>query len=558
MRKGLALLVAGVAALGLVVPVAAGGSELPPSIPNTPGNEFLYDMWFSPTPSDWIPSGTIVVDSGFRPYPNGLPYAGFGDSLDANALFFGTPNEQLQQISSSTMRNLYGDGVCISTRELGRNAPCALTPAAIALGDYLVQKARAQNRSLGFTLASAGVFNGRIDPSRLAATSLGGQSTLTLDTQDALLRQSAIHLTTLAPSQTPAQVVRTLIRTIRPGRIPAALLLGWEHGSRDLGLSLTPYAIYRTAPRVYDIAVYDSNYPMRERAVRVDVNSNRWEYLAVSEFGQPAETISGDEASLTMSLLPVAESLGRQNCPACASAVPEDLVAFDPIPAGQAGLFSYEVWSLRGDLIDDSRMLPLPTLSSPLAERAELPAAKIVPDQGYLIPIDATRLTESIPVSLLITSGRDSGRISWESMPVGARVMVRAENKWGIISVKSDQQMQVALSKSFSFSRRSYDVTISGGTPTPADEARAIDLDRTTETVRIGHRFGKAGKLDVTASLYTASGLTTWSAPGTRWKANESLLLDYSEWRALGDQPRLLLVRGREVVREISMVRAPN
>jgi hypothetical protein len=143
-------------------------------------------------------------------------------------------------------------------------------------------------------------------------------------------------------------------------------------------------------------------------------------------------------------------------------------------------------------------------------------------------------------------------------MPVGARVMVRAENKWGIISVKSDQQMQVALSKSFSFSRRSYDVTISGGTPTPADEARAIDLDRTTETVRIGHRFGKAGKLDVTATLHAVSGMATWIAPGTRWKANESLLLDYSEWRALGDQPRLLLVRGREVVREISMVRAPN
>ena len=558
MRKGLALFVAGVAALGLVVPVAARESNLPPSIPDTPVNQFLYDMWFSPTPSEWLPTGTIVADSGFRPFPNGFPYAGFGDSLDANALFFGTPDEQLQQITSSTMRNLYGDGVCISTRELGRNAPCALTPAAIALGDYLVQKARAQNRSLGFTLASAGVFNGRIDPSRLGATSLGGQSTLTLDTQDTLLRQSAIHLTTLAPSQTPAQVVRTLIRTIRPGRIPAALLLGWEHGSRDLGLSLTPYAIYRTAPRVYDIAVYDSNYPMRERAVRVDVNSNRWEYLAVSDFGQPAETISGDEATLTMSLLPMVESLGRQYCPACASAVAEDLVAFDPIPAGQAGLFSYEVWSLRGDLIDDSRMLPLPTLSAPLAERAELPAAKIVPDQGYLIPIDATRLTESIPVSLLITSGRDSGRIYWESMPVGAQVKVNVENQWGIISVKSDQQMQVALSKSFSFSRRSYEVSISGGTPTPADEARAIDLDRTTQTVRIGHRYGKPGRMDVTAALHTVFGMTTWSAPGTRWKANERIRLDYSEWRALGDKPRLLLLRGGEVVREIPMVLVPN
>jgi len=558
MRRGPVLVLAAVAVLGLAVPAAAGGSKLPPSIPDTVVNEYLYDMWFSPTPSDWIPAGTIVADSGFRPYPNGLPYAGFSDSLDANALFFGTLDEQLQEISSSTMRNLYGDGVCISTRKLRPKGPCALTPAAIELGNYLVAKARAQNRSLGFTLASAGVFNGRIDPIRMGAASLGGQSTLTLDAQDVLLRQSAVHLTTLAPSQTPAQVVRTLIRTMRPGRTPAVLLLGWEQGSRSLGLSLTPYAVYRKAPGVFDIAVYDSNYPTRERAVRVDVASNTWEYLAVSNFGEPADTIRGDAATLTMSLLPLVESLGRQYCPVCINAPAEDFVVFDPIPADQAGLLSYEVWSLRGDPIEDSRMMPLPTLNAPLAQQAEIPAARVVPDQGYLIPIDATRLTESIPASLLITSGRDSGRISWESMPVGSRFMVRAENKWGIISVKSDQQMQVALSKSFSYSRRSYEVTISGGTPTPAEEARAIDLDRSTKTVRIGHRFGKAGKLDVTATIHKSSGVAEWIAPGTRWKANESLLLDYSEWTSPSGQPRLLLLQGRDFVREIPMVLVVN
>jgi hypothetical protein len=558
MRRGPALVFAAIAALGLAVPAVADESALPPSIPDTPANQFRYSMWFSATPSDWIPSGTIVVDSGFRPYPNGLPYAGFGDSLAANALFFDTPDEQLQEISSSTMRNLYGDGVCVSTKRLGPKGPCALTPAAIELGNYLVEKARAQNRSLGFTLASAGVFNGRIDPVRLGAASLGGQSTLTLDAQDVLLRQSAVHLTTLAPSQTPAQVVRTLIRTIRLGRIPAALLLGWEQGSRTFGLSLTPYAIYRKAPGVFDIAVYDSNYPTRERAVRVDIASNSWEYLAVSTFGQPAETIRGDAATLTMSLLPLIESLARQYCPVCINAPAEDLVVFDPIPADQAGRLSYEVWSLRGDPIDDSRMMPLPTLNAPLAQQVEIPAARIVPDQGYLIPIDATGLTQSIPVSLLIASGRDSGRVSWESMPVGAQVMVNVENQWGIISVKSDQRMQVALSKSFSYSRRSYEVTISGGTPTPADEARAIDLDRSTETVRIGHRYGKPGRLDVTATIHAASGSVEWIAPGTRWKANERIRLDYSEWRALGDKPRLLLLRGGEVVREIPMVLVTN
>ena len=315
MRRGPVLVLAAVAVLGLAVPAAARGSKLPPSIPDTVVNEFLYDMWFSPTPSDWIPAGTIVVDSGFRPYPNGLPYAGFGDSLVANALFFGTPVEQLGEIPSSAMRNLYGDGVCITAKRHGPKAPCALTPAASYLGDYLVEKARAQNRSVGFATTSAGVFNGRIDPAELGATTFGAQSQLTLAAQETLLRQSAIQLTTRALPQTPAQVLRTLIRTLKLGRIPAILLIGWTRGERNFGAGLTPYAIYRKAPGVYDIAVYDSNYPTRERAVHVDVNANTWEYLAVSGFGSPAEVVGGDSTTMSLGLLPIADALGRQSCP---------------------------------------------------------------------------------------------------------------------------------------------------------------------------------------------------------------------------------------------------
>ena len=549
---------AAVAVLGLAVPAAAGGSKLPPAIPDTPVNEFLYDLWFSPTPSAWLPTGTIVVDSGFRPYPNGMPYAGFGDSLASNELFFGTPVEQLREISSSTMRNLYGDGVCISVKGLRPKAPCVLTPAVSYFADYLVDKARAQNRSVGIAVASAGVFNGRSDPAQLGTSSLGAQSQLTTITQETLLRQSAIQLTTRALPQTPAQVLRDLVRGTRPGRIPATLVINWMHGNRPLGLALTPYAIYRKAPGVYDIAVYDPNYPMRERAVHVDVNSNTWEYLTVSGFGLPAEVVGGGAMTRSLSLLPLAESLARQECPVCSNAVADELVAFDPIPAGQAGRLSYDVWSLRGDPLDASRLEYLPTVSSPLAQQAEVAPAVVVPEQGYLIPIDATRLTTSIPASLLVTSGRDARRITWDPMPVGARVMVRVEDQWGITSVTSDQEIQVGLSQSISYSKRNYEVSISGGSPTPANEARAIDVDRTTETVRIGHRYGKAGTLDVRASIYTSSGTSTWIAPGTRWRSNQSLLLDYSEWNARIDKPRLLLLRGRDVVREIPMVPETN
>lgn len=220
------------------------------------------------------------MDSGFRTAPNGFPYANYGPSLDQNALFFGTPDNALEPMNSQDMRSLFGDGVCITLKNTTRGGPCDLTPAAKYYAEYLLETVDAIGHCAGFAVAAAALYNGFLKPSDLGALTLANQSQLTVDTQSELLRQWATQLFTPVSKTTPADVVRTLVRTIKPGRVPAAMLIGWPTAQGGVQAHvITPFAVFKKAPGLYDIAVYDNNYPGQTRAVHVDMNANTWEYL---------------------------------------------------------------------------------------------------------------------------------------------------------------------------------------------------------------------------------------------------------------------------------------
>ena len=224
MRKYLILLGASVLVLGAVSPAFGAGPVLPPTIPDTPTNEFFYYVWFGPPPVGSTVSGQVVADSGFRPTANGLPYANYAGDLDQNALFFGTPDNDLVPMNSQDMRSLYGDDVCISLKNTVPRGPCDLTPAARYYSTYILQTVNAAGHCVGFAVAAAALYDGLIKPEDLGAITMGNQSQLTADVQSQLQRQWATQMSTPVSRQTPADVVRTLVRTLKPGRVPSARL----------------------------------------------------------------------------------------------------------------------------------------------------------------------------------------------------------------------------------------------------------------------------------------------------------------------------------------------
>lgn len=73
------------------------------------------------------PSGSILADSGFRPYPDGFGFFNFGDNLRLNQLLFaqprallaGRPSAKPESLRPSDMRNLFGPEVCVGNNATG-------------------------------------------------------------------------------------------------------------------------------------------------------------------------------------------------------------------------------------------------------------------------------------------------------------------------------------------------------------------------------------------------------------------------------------------------------
>ena len=84
-------------------------------------------------------------------------------------------------------------------------------------------------------------------------------------------------------------VVTALIDGLSEGSVPYTLNLRWPtEGGGSEGHQITPYAVYDKGDGVYDIAVYDNNFPFKERAVEVDTNTNTWAYEVLINPSAPA------------------------------------------------------------------------------------------------------------------------------------------------------------------------------------------------------------------------------------------------------------------------------
>lgn len=123
---------------------------------------------------EWAPQGTLVADSGFRPYPNGLTFLNFGPDLYLNQRFLGQPEPLARNgvpvtpinINSRDMRLVFGDGVCIAGRKLTPTGPCELTESALTVVELSKQWSKT-GRCYGFVTVAAGRFNGIISPAAL-------------------------------------------------------------------------------------------------------------------------------------------------------------------------------------------------------------------------------------------------------------------------------------------------------------------------------------------------------------------------------------------------------
>lgn len=534
-RHIIALLSAPALVLGLAAPAMATGPVMPPTVPDTENNRYLYQLWFADTPAAWVPRGEIVADSGFRPEGNGFPYPNFGDSYSPLNLFWDMPSGTVEPLSSATMRDLYGDGVCLTTRGTEPGGDCLLTPAAEYMAEYIYEAASG-GHCYGFAATASAVYDGSIAPQAVGAQTLMTQSTLTNATQQLITRNWAAQLTTRASQQTPVEIVQTLIADLDPGQSPFVLSIEGDVNGKLEGHAITPYAVFDRGNGVYDIGVYDNNYPGRQRAVHVDTVANTWEYLMQTNPGSGAPAVmSGDATSFSMQLTPVAEILAQQPCIVCDGGDANNLVTLDPTPL-QAGQLGLELLDVDSDPLPADRYTILPALTPLNDEEQTYQAASVSPGDGFILAISGSDLSASVPVVARDHSGGSVKVVRDTTLPVGFGAEVVLD-KQGLLAFVSDTPSKPRMEHAFNEGARHYTTIVYGGQQVAADNGRAVIVRTGLDRILYGDLGNVGGSMTVVVSLERVNGERKFRATNVAYPAGGQLVLDYSDWKRTNQRP---------------------
>lgn len=507
---------------------------MPPGIPDTEENNMLYELWFSDTPTAWSPQGTLVADSGFRPEANGFPYPNFGGSYSPFDLFWDMPSGNVQPVSSATMRDLYGDGVCLTTTGTEPGGDCPLTPAAEYLAEYIFQAASG-GHCYGFAATASAVYDGTYDPSAVGASTLMTQSKLTNATQQLITRNWAAQMTAEAPKQTPAEVIQTLSADLTPGSSPFVLSIEGSVDGDYEGHAITPYAVYDRGNGLFDIAVYDNNYPGKQRAIHVDTVNNTWDYLMqTNPDGEPG-IMSGDATSFTLSLTDVSAIVAQQPCIICQGGQENNLVTVDPTPLS-AGDLDLNIIAADGSPLPEDKYTTLPPLNPVTDEESTYAAYSVEPGTGFGIVVSGDALTASVPVVIRDHSGGSVKVASAANLPVGFGAIAEFDAA-GVLAFGADVPTKPKLEHAFAQGVRHYTTIVYGGDAVAANNGRSVTLKTVAEAIYYGDLDSAGGMMTVNASLDRGTDSKKFRATNVAYPAGGQLVLDYSDWKRTNQRP---------------------
>ncbi len=255
-----------------------------------------------------IPIGT-VADSGFRPPVNGLPFQNYGVELSDGAIPI--------NLTAADVQKMFGDGVCADAR-LRR---CDLIPEAQAwLND--TNEAMAGGHCYGFSVLAELLWLGQVNASNFGAAKTPA---LQVDTNQALQRQIAYDwaLQTLESVQdkrttgTPDQILAKLEQVLKPHPSQTYTVTIWKRDGSG-GHAVTPFEVVNKGGGMFQVLIYDNNWPDQTRAIVFNTKADTWTYDAASNPDQPESVYEGDADTKTISLYPTAPGLGTQPCPFCA------------------------------------------------------------------------------------------------------------------------------------------------------------------------------------------------------------------------------------------------
>lgn len=283
-----------------------------------------------PTPKDGTPapnvatvvaaattSGTnmgrnYVVDSGYRPQPDGYSFVNFGVQY---------PKEP-GSLTIDDLRRMFGDAAVCG---VNLNDKCIPRPAAVLWMDKINRGSRA-GVCEGLVVTSLRMYNTLDNPSAFGSAT-GKVGGLQVTGNDKLLHQIGYYFALQAVEPVAGTAARS--RSMSPSEILDAIIAGLSSsatGHLTLGIyqsgkgghSLMPYAVEDAGDGLYRVFVYDPNFPNVEKYVEINRSSNTWQYS--HDTTDPADDVApwtGTATSRGMDITTLAVRDETLVCPWC-------------------------------------------------------------------------------------------------------------------------------------------------------------------------------------------------------------------------------------------------
>lgn len=489
------------------------------------------------------PQGTLVADSGFRPYPHGFPLPNWGspESFIEKQLVYGVPTRisleeyrkgtvtPPQTLNALALRRTLGDGVCRNAKEIDPvTGNCDLILGAELLAQT-IETGSLGGHCFGFAAAAAALYNGQLPANQVGASGVGinamnPMANPAVQTITRLFGTQYLNsniLVEVAKGQSPTKLVETLIEELPSGQVPYVLAILGKIG----GHAITPYAVLDRGDGIFDIAVYDNNFPNQARAVTIDTNTNEYIYTSATDPNASSYTWKTTEGD-TIALIPVQETLDKQPCPVCRGKDQGTLVAFSSFEAANADDYSVRLVDINGDPLSRDKFRQLGLLNPPTEKQESVPLLVVNPGVEFGVVIQTQDLSKPQPLEIYTLSNGASEYLLMEEIPTtGVFVFGVGKNK---AQFQSSEPSSPRMQQLYDGSKTSYDVN---GHPLalPKKAFAYQDWNREESKVRFWSTAKKSLRWNVQLTGSTTSNTASWVAVGVKVPAGATVEVDYSQ-----------------------------
>jgi hypothetical protein len=254
--------------------------------------------------ASYVPEGEIVADTGFRAEIDGFGFQNYGNDDDPVNL---TP---------ASMEYTFGEQVCVR----GTGEDCVLTPPAAT---WMEQ----QNAGMaGGHCMGMSVLALRMYAETLKVKDFGADVPNDLPGDDATVQQniaeSFIYQSIPAIAETvtrgdPNDILQQIIDGMNAERDKDYYTLGIYKRDGSAGHAITPLAVEDAGEGIFNVLVWDNNFPDTTRAVEFDTNENAFSYSAAASPDQEESPYEGGAGDGNLDLTGTLAGENIQPCPFC-------------------------------------------------------------------------------------------------------------------------------------------------------------------------------------------------------------------------------------------------